>query len=189
MEASRSASAVQWSLLNQLFGCLNWLAPQEPQDTRAIGIAPAGETAERRRLEALIRNYSSDLPLEDQAILLAIADLESGMNSAAKNPKSSAYGVFQIIDRTWRGLGFSTEQRNEPESQVRAGIKLYRENLRYLARRGLSGTSGDERLIEMYTLHHDGPGGVDQGGRAIAIKYAVPRFHRYMEMLNGYISS
>lgn len=50
-----------------------------------------------------------------------IAAVESGGNDAARNPRSSAAGRFQIIDSTWRQyaprLGLTDAQRMDPQAQ------------------------------------------------------------------------
>jgi hypothetical protein len=67
---------------------------------------------------------------------------------------------------------------------VKAGVKLYRENLQILEKRGLSQVSGASRAIEMYTLHHDGPTGADYGGREIAVKSVVNKTNVFKRLLS-----
>lgn len=45
--------------------------------------------------------YSRELTEREATILIAIAKAESGLNPLAKNPKSSASGLFQVIAGTW----------------------------------------------------------------------------------------
>ena len=126
-----------------------------------------------------VRNYSG----EDQAIMLAIAELESHFDPEAKNPESSAHGIFQIINSTWRGLGFDLSQRDDLAIQIRAGKKLFDENLRHLKKRGQDHLHGTARAVALYRLHHDGPGGMDLGGQAIAERYLVPLYMRFNKTL------
>ncbi len=142
---------------------------------------------EKARIASLILSKSRDLPVEDQAILLAIAEHESGFNPRAKNPNSSAYGVFQFIDKTWSCVGGLVGNRSNVEAQVSLGIALYKENLRYLDKRGLSDLQGEKRAVEMYVLHHDGCSGYDYGGRKIAEKYVLARYNNYLKILNELI--
>lgn len=47
---------------------------------------------------------------------------ESGFNPAAQNPKSSAYGLFQFLDQTWKGYS-DVGKTPDPTKQTEAGIK------------------------------------------------------------------
>jgi hypothetical protein len=46
---------------------------------------------------------------------------ESGWNPTAQNPSSTAYGLFQFLDSTWKGTGFS--KSSDPNVQIEAGLK------------------------------------------------------------------
>ena len=151
-----------------------------------VGAGASGARPQAERMVAGILRSSSMLPAEDQAILLAIAEQESNFDVTAQNPGSSAHGIFQIIDDTWRQLGFSTSARSDPAAQIEAGLALYRDNLRCLAQRGLADIHGAARLVEMYVLHHDGPSGYEYGGREIALKYVLPKFRRYETVLRAH---
>ena len=41
----------------------------------------------------------------DPGVALRIAGVESSMNPRAKNPKSSAKGLFQVTNDTWKDYG------------------------------------------------------------------------------------
>lgn len=43
----------------------------------------------------------------DEPIMLAVARSESRLNPLAKNPRSTAKGIFQILDGTWEDCGCS----------------------------------------------------------------------------------
>lgn len=45
---------------------------------------------------------------------------ESGWRSTAQNPRSTAYGIAQFLDRTWATVG--ARKTPDPEAQVRAGL-------------------------------------------------------------------
>lgn len=62
----------------------------------------------------------------DPILLTTIIDLESGFNPRAKNPKSSAYGLMQQLDKNWAQYGRGLD-RNNPEHQIRAGIAYIRD--------------------------------------------------------------
>lgn len=46
---------------------------------------------------------------------------ESGYNNTAQNPRSTAYGMFQFLNGTWKGYGI--EKTSDPESQAIAGMR------------------------------------------------------------------
>lgn len=45
---------------------------------------------------------------------------ESGFNNTAKNPTSSAYGLFQFLTGTWSGYG--VKRTSDPRGQTKAGL-------------------------------------------------------------------
>ena len=163
------------------------VAPVIPRfDSELVGYGSAAGQVHPLVREAVISkilNVSKDLPKEDRAIFLAIADHESGFNPSAKNPTSSAHGIFQIINKTWQGLGKQSSQRGSAQAQIEAGIKLFKENLRYLRNEGNGSLHGEERAIALYKMHHDGPSDIDQGGTAIAEKHVIPKFKYYLQLL------
>lgn len=85
---------------------------------------------------------------------LTIAMLENpGLNPSAKNPKSSAQGLFQILDGTWDGLGGG--DRSSVDKQIENGIKNLAQTQDAL-RKGL----GRAPLPwEVYLGHQQGAGG------------------------------
>jgi len=67
----------------------------------------------------------------DPALVLCIAQLESGLDPAAKNPTSSASGVMQIIRGTWdwttaeMGVDWPFEEyRFDAEKNIEVGLYL-----------------------------------------------------------------
>jgi hypothetical protein len=46
---------------------------------------------------------------------------ESGWNPTAQNPTSTAYGLFQFLDSTWKGTGIA--KTSDPALQIEAGLK------------------------------------------------------------------
>jgi len=53
--------------------------------------------------------------------LLALVQRESNFRHTAQNPTSTAYGLFQFLDSTWKGLG--AVKTTDPEKQIELGIK------------------------------------------------------------------
>lgn len=46
---------------------------------------------------------------------------ESGCNPTAQNPTSTAYGIFQFLDSTWKGV--DCVKTSDPVEQMRCGTK------------------------------------------------------------------
>ena len=59
----------------------------------------------------------------DPSVALTISHIETGgsFSHTAKNPTSSAHGLFQVIDKTWKGQGGG--DRNNVDEQIRMGLK------------------------------------------------------------------
>lgn len=87
--------------------------------------------------------------------LLAIANLESSSNANAKNPRSSASGLFQFVDGTAAEYGLTGSKRNDPEAQADAAAKMMATNARSLTR--VLGREPDAG--ELYLAHQQGLGG------------------------------
>jgi hypothetical protein len=89
----------------------------------------------------------------DAGTLLRIAEIESGFNPAARNPRSSAGGVFQFIDGTARQYGL--QDRFDPAQASDAAARLLRDNREHLRR--VLGRDPDG--AELYLAHQQGAGG------------------------------
>lgn len=89
----------------------------------------------------------------DPATMIGIGRIESGLNPNARNPSSSAGGLFQFIDKTARGYGLTN--RFDPAAASDAAARLTRDNAAFLSRRlGRQPTPG-----ELYLAHQQGAGG------------------------------
>ena len=82
-----------------------------------------------------------------------IAQIESGGNPYAKNPKSSAGGLFQFIDSTAKQYGL--KDKFNIEAAADAGARLARDNAASL--RSVLGR--DPSVGELYLAHQQGAGG------------------------------
>lgn len=92
----------------------------------------------------------------DRAALYRIAQMESGGNPRAKNPRSSAGGLFQFIDSTASQYGLT--DRFDPAQAADAGARLMRDNAAHLRRTlGRDPTAG-----ELYLAHQQGAGGAEK---------------------------
>lgn len=90
---------------------------------------------------------------QDADTLLRIAQLESGLNPAARNPRSSAAGLFQFIDDTWARFGGG--DKLDPALSARNGARLLAENSAGLNRALGRPPAG----WELYLAHQQGLGG------------------------------
>ena len=81
-----------------------------------------------------------------------IAGSESGGKASAANPNSSAKGVFQFIDSTWKGMGGKPGEQFDPEQNTELGAKYIRQNAE-----GLKDALGRNPTYgEIYAAHHFG---------------------------------
>ncbi|TRL39889.1 hypothetical protein FNA46_07785 [Rhizobium straminoryzae] len=89
----------------------------------------------------------------DPAGLLQVAGLESGYNPQAKNPNSSAGGLFQFVDGTAQQYGLA--DRFDATQASDAAARLYKDNTAALRKSlGREPTAG-----ELYLAHQQGAGG------------------------------
>lgn len=89
----------------------------------------------------------------DPKVGLRIAQIESGLNPNARNPKSSAGGLFQFIDGTAAQYGL--RNRFDPVEAAAAAAKLTADNAGTLSR--ALGRAPDG--AELYLAHQQGAGG------------------------------
>lgn len=89
----------------------------------------------------------------DPATMLRIAELESGGDPRAANPRSSARGLFQFIDSTWRAAGGG--DRFDARLSSERAVELAAENTAYL-RRALG---REIAPWEVYLAHQQGARG------------------------------
>lgn len=76
-----------------------------------------------------IKRAAKDLGLPDSWIQPAIELVarESSFNTSAKNPNSSAKGLFQFLDGTRKDYGGSGVDWNDPYQQALAGLKYIKD--------------------------------------------------------------
>jgi soluble lytic murein transglycosylase-like protein len=87
-------------------------------------------------------------------LLGRISGAESSGKATAANPRSSAKGIFQFTDSTWRGMGGKPGEQFNPEANVDLGAKYIRQNAEHLKK-----TLGrDPNFHEVYAAHMFGPG-------------------------------
>lgn len=104
----------------------------------------------------------------DPLVGLAIAHVESALNPSARNPKSTAGGLFQFITETGRAYGLPPDaSRASVAQQAEAGAKLIADNVKKLEREiGSQPTPG-----EVYLAHFLG---VDRALNVIGVDPDMP---------------
>ena len=71
-------------------------------------------------------SYYAMLYNVDERQALDIAYCESRFNPLAKNPNSSAKGVYQFIDKTWKNYCYGDVF--DPEANIKCFMKLYKQH-------------------------------------------------------------
>jgi hypothetical protein len=127
-------------------------APQGLRVTREAGGASGAALAAGDPVADLIRQRARAAG-EDPEAAVAIAMIESRLDPNARNPKSSAAGVFQFIDETWANMGGG--DKFDADLNVRRGVQLMRENREALSR----ALGRDPQPWELYLAHQQGAAG------------------------------
>lgn len=136
------------------------------------------------------------LTAEDKKHLMFVAGIESGYDADAKNPQSSARGVYQMLDKTadafYAKIGYpnpTEAQRNDPYLATKAQIEFYKgEQKRYWNEfqdsggTRLAGRQLDPAVAARYQnltqgeftyglIHHDGVGNAVRGRDMQGVDY------------------
>lgn len=109
------------------------------------------------------------------SVALTIAHIETGgrFSHTAKNPTSSAHGLFQVLDKTWKNLGGG--DRNNIDEQIRIGFKHMKQAESHIKKQ----IGRDLQPHEHYLGHLLGPGG------AVAVLKADPNAN-LIDVVRGY---
>lgn len=91
----------------------------------------------------------------DPDIALRIARAESAVNPAAQAKTSSAGGLFQVVDKTWKEFGGKPGKKYDPDENIRVGTDIIAKNTQTLR----SFLNRDPRPAEIYAAHYFGPSG------------------------------
>lgn len=108
---------------------------------------------QKRAVRDTITKVSSEIGVQPE-VVLAIAQLESGLNPGAKNKKTGADGLFQIMPDEAKAKGVAGA---DIETQVRYGIERLRRDGADLERRGIPVTPAT-----LYLAHFQGVGGAEK---------------------------
>jgi len=115
----------------------------------------------------------ANLASEHQAVLLTIAEIESGFNPMARASSSSACGLFQFIKATGKRYNLPREDCMNPMLNAKAGVQHYLDNFNGRVLDEVKALSGPEKLIKIfklsYFMHHDGPKSDNPSDRLKAI--------------------
>lgn len=134
------------------------------------------------------------LTAEDKKHLMFVAGIESGYKADAKNPNSSARGVYQMLDKTadsyYAKIGYpnpTDAQRNDPYLATKAQIEFYkREQKAYYNEFKTQGTIAGKQLDPAVAaryqnltqgeftyglIHHDGVGNAARGRDMQGVDY------------------
>lgn len=177
-----SRIAQEWSCDYQLGIVHNSWSGSEEIPLRGLSSRGGHVSPEvRKQIIRLILDESKDLSEMDQAMLLAIAEAESGFNPDAKATTTSASGVFQLIKATGEALGVFGADVFNAHKNIKAGVKLYLEH-QALIRNRYPKESSETKLALLYALHHDGPT-LNFGGLDIAHKRVMPRLPFWLKYL------
>ena len=191
MTAGETASSVRQT-------CPDVLPNQQPP---LSGSDPAGPSTPTTPANADVKSEiqraldESDLTQEDKDLLMFMAYIESGFKADAKNPTSSARGLFQMLDKTAVnyygkiGIPPTIENRNNPYYATKAQIEFYKsEQLRYWneyqssGKTRIAGKTLRPEVSARYTnytkgefvyglIHHDGVGNAVSGKDMQGVDY------------------
>ena len=106
------------------------------------------DLAEKIRAAAQAKNI-------DPEVALAIARAESSLRPSAQAGTSSAGGLFQVVDKTWREFGGNPKKKLDADENIRVGTDIIAKNTQTLK----SFLNRDPRPAEVYAAHYFGPSG------------------------------
>lgn len=94
----------------------------------------------------------------DPTVALTISHIETGgsFSHTAKNPNSSAHGLYQVIDKTWKGQGGG--DRTSIDEQIRMGFKHIKQANNHMRK----AIGRDPVAHEQYLGHLLGPEGASR---------------------------
>ena len=91
----------------------------------------------------------------DPEVALRIASAESAMKATAQAGKSTAGGLFQVVDKTWKEFGGAPGKKYDADENIRVGTDIIAKNTQTLK----SFLQRDPRPAEVYAAHYFGPTG------------------------------
>lgn len=143
--------------------------------SRIWGDAPM--EAQRASINALrAAAREAGMTREQEAMVLAIAYVESGFNPDAAAGTTSAHGLGQFIRKTGDAYGLTDANRWDIHVQARALVELTLDNYMAAKRQGI-------RSEYVYARHHDGSFTNKYGGVDIARNRVVPTAKKFLAII------
>ena len=131
----------------------------EPKDMRP----PGEEEHPQKKTKGPSKKFSQDVENSisvaaqengvDVGYMRTVAKIESGGNPNAKNPKSSAKGLYQFIEKTAEGYNIKGKEF-DMNANARAMAQFTRDNKKQLEKAGIEATPD-----MLYLAHQQGAGG------------------------------
>jgi hypothetical protein len=108
----------------------------------------------KQDLQAII-NAAAEKEGLDPELLQKIGGAESGFRAGAKNPKSTAKGLFQFVDKTWAEMGGKPGEQFIPQKNAELGARYVKRNKDTLTQ----ALGREPSYGEVYAAHFFGPTG------------------------------
>lgn len=139
----------------------------------------ATKATQRASIEAIRAEAKlAGMTAEQEAMVLAIAYVESGFNPDAAAGTTSAQGLGQFIRKTGKAYGLTDENRWNVNQQARALVEHTVDNYAAAKRAGLG-----EAYV--YARHHDGSFTNKYGGVDLAKSRVLPLLPKVKKALAG----
>lgn len=139
----------------------------------------ATNATQRASIEAIRAEAKlAGMTAEQEAMVLAIAYVESGFNPDAAAGTTSAQGLGQFIRKTGEAYGLTHANRWDVNEQARALVEHTLDNYAAAKRAGL----GDEYV---YARHHDGSFTNNYGGVDLARSRVLPMLPKIKKALSA----
>ncbi len=163
---------------------VRWSHYSEPVDTRAGRVrgnsriwGDASQDVQRHVIDSLIvAAKKKGFNIRRIAMLLAMANIESGFNPDASAGTTSASGLGQFINATGLEYGLHDGNRFDMAANVAAIIAYFKYNEKLVKKHG-------KPDVWVYKYHHDGPTR-DYGGEKLTNQKFAPLAAKYEEALN-----
>ena len=97
------------------------VAEQPQPEPLPVILETTEDQTTRERNKTIVKIYTTATFGEDQVpAMLAIVQKESGFNNTAQNKHSTAYGMYQFLDSTWKSYGAT--KTSDPIQQTEAAM-------------------------------------------------------------------
>jgi len=97
-----------------------------PRSRGGATSAPGGVGGQQGGIKGMVRQMAAQMGWGDDqwGALEELVRRESSWNPNAQNPTSTAFGLFQFLDATWKNYGKKT---SDPSAQAQAGLAYIRD--------------------------------------------------------------